>query len=98
MMAFVMGEMLFIQSIEAVFLDIVGKNHRSITYSILSFSTAIGESLGASTGVLVYGKLNLWGHGQFFWLLMSLCALLFSTIVFFTIKKTPFLMKIKACS
>ncbi len=82
-----MGEMLFIPSIEVIFLDIVDKNNRSISYSILSLSTAIGESLGASIGVLAYNKFNFWGYKQPFWLLMSLCALLFSCTSFLIIKK-----------
>jgi predicted MFS family arabinose efflux permease len=96
LLSFGLAEIIFVPSVEVVFLAIVGKANRSIAYSILSLSTAIGESLGTSLGVLTYTKVDLLGYGNFFWLLASLCSLFFAAVASFLIKLNPHLVGIQA--
>jgi MFS family permease len=91
LLAFALAEMIFVPSVEMVFLSIVGKANRSVAYSIMSLSTAVGESLGTSLGILTYTKVNLLGYGNLFWLLASLCALFFAIATFFLVKLNPHL-------
>ncbi len=85
--AFTIAEMIFLPSMEVLFLRMVGKKNRSVSYSLLSLSNAIGESLGASVGIFTYKEARLLNSGQFFWLLLAMVAFLFSLGAFRLIKR-----------
>jgi MFS family permease len=77
---FTIAEMLFIPSIDVILLDLIGLRSRAVGYSVLSISSALGEAIGAGSGVASYRWLTNHGLGREFWLIGAGVALAFAVI------------------
>ncbi|KPC52719.1 MFS transporter [Amantichitinum ursilacus] len=74
---FTLAEMLFIPSVDVLLLGLIGQESRAVAYSILSISTAVGESLGGGFGVTTWRWMSNHNHMSEFWLLVAGMALVF---------------------
>ncbi|UJB31524.1 MFS transporter [Chromobacterium sp. Beijing] len=73
---FTFAEMMFAPSMDVLLLSLIGKESRAVAYSVLSISTALGESLGGGMGVAVYRWMADYGHAGQFWLALAGLSLL----------------------
>jgi MFS family permease len=77
---FTLAEMMFVPSVDVLLLALIGQESRAVGYSVLSISTALGESIGGGMGVAAYRWLTDHGHGDEFWLGMAGLSLAFMAI------------------
>ena len=75
---FTLAEMMFVPSVDVLLLDLIGSENRAVGYSVLSISTALGESIGGGIGVVSYRWLSEHGAGGSFW--FALAALSFACV------------------
>ncbi|WP_346827487.1 MFS transporter [Serratia inhibens] len=85
---FTIAEMMFMPSMDVLLLSIIGQGSRAVGYSILSISTALGETLGGGIGVATYRWLADQGYNNIFWLILALLSLMFTFITSVLAKKS----------
>lgn len=78
--AFTVAELMFVPSGDTLIVGLIRDQNRAVGYSIFAVSTALGEALGAGSGVAVYRWLADDGHGNLFWLAAAGLALVFAAI------------------
>ncbi|MCG3462478.1 MFS transporter [Xenorhabdus bovienii] len=91
---FTFAEMMFMPSMDVLLLSIIGQGSRAVGYSILSISTALGETIGGGMGVAIYRGLADQGYSNSFWLLLALISLLFTLITHVLARKSHGLKRI----
>lgn len=72
---FTVAEMLFVPTMDVLFLKLLGQESRSIGYGLFSMGNAAGEALGGGVGVACYRWLSDDGHAAAFWLIAAALAL-----------------------
>lgn len=75
-LVFTVAEMMFVPSVDVLLLDLIGTESRAVGYSVLSISTALGESVGGAVGVMGYRWMSSHGVGQQFWLALAIVSLI----------------------
>jgi len=75
-----LAEILFVPSLDVLGLTIAGKENKNVWISIVGISTALGESLGGSLGLLTYGLLK---NIHLYWLLISIFSIILSILTLF---------------
>ncbi|MCD5363613.1 MULTISPECIES: MFS transporter [Chromobacterium] len=79
---FTFAEMMFAPSMDVLLLSLIGKESRAVGYSVLSISTALGESMGGGMGVAIYRWMANHGHASQFWLVLAGLSLLCIAIAY----------------
>lgn len=74
---FTLAEMMFVPSVDVLLLGLIGKENRAVGYSVLSISTAAGESVGGGIGLAAYRWMANHGSGEEFWLGLAGLSLVF---------------------
>ncbi|KAB8032061.1 MFS transporter [Fluviispira multicolorata] len=76
-----LAEVLFGPSLDVLALSVCGKEYKNIWISLVSISTAIGESFGGSLGIWFY---SLFKNNNYYWFYIGLFSIILSITFYFS--------------